>query len=101
MTYLIGTQTDHFVHVNDCLLIDIRMMQIGTIPDDESYNLVIGLLLSTNQLDPAVKYLDLMLKSGNMVSSKVFMDSILGCLNSGRLDTLCSIIQKCKVPTYG
>nr|UPT48546.1 pentatricopeptide repeat protein AaPPR275 [Agave angustifolia] len=72
-----------------------RMIQTGITPDDESYNLVIGLLILTN-LDSALKILDLILKSGNMLSSNVFMDCVRRCLNSGRLDTLSAIIEKCK-----
>lgn len=77
------------------------MMQTGVVPDDKSYNLVIGLLISTNQLDSALKILDLMLKSGNMLSSSVFMDCVRRCINTGRLDTISSIIEKCKVPISG
>ncbi|XP_072977545.1 pentatricopeptide repeat-containing protein At1g26460, mitochondrial [Typha angustifolia] len=73
-----------------------RMLQTGTLPDDESYNLVIGLLILVNQVDSALKYLDLTLKSGYMLSSSVFMDCVRSCVNSGRLDTLSSIIEKCK-----
>lgn len=72
-----------------------RMIQTGITPDDESYNLVIGLLISKN-LDSALKFLDLILKSGNMLSSSVFMDCVRRCVNTGRLDTLSSIIEKCK-----
>lgn len=80
-------------------MIDTRMMQTGVMPDDESYNLVIGLLISTNQLDSALKFTDLMLKSGNMLSLSVFVDCVRRCVNAGRLDTLSSIIEKCKVPS--
>ncbi|KAL0372506.1 UNVERIFIED_CONTAM: Pentatricopeptide repeat-containing protein, mitochondrial [Sesamum calycinum] len=52
-----------------------EMLQTGkeykeSLPDDESYDLVIGMLLSTNQIDSA--------------------------LNNVRLDTLVSIIERCK-----
>ncbi|XP_038983464.1 pentatricopeptide repeat-containing protein At1g26460, mitochondrial [Phoenix dactylifera] len=73
-----------------------RMLQTGTLPDDESYNLVIGLLILMNQVDSALKYLDLTLKSGYMLSSSVFSDCVRSCVNSGRLDMLSSIIEKCK-----
>ncbi|KAF6165103.1 hypothetical protein GIB67_000687 [Kingdonia uniflora] len=75
-----------------------RMLQTGkeSLPDDESYNLVIGLLFSTNHIDAALKYLDLTLKSGYMVSMAVFMECVKSCVNVGRLDTLTSIIERCK-----
>lgn len=73
-----------------------RMKDTGVMPDDESYNLVIGLLIKTNQLDSALKFTDSMLKSGHMLSSSAFMDCARRCVNSGRLDTLASIIEKCK-----
>lgn len=73
------------------------MLQTGTTPDDESYNLVIGLLILMNQIDSALKYMDLSIKSGYMISSSVFMDCVRSCVNAGKLDTLASIIEKCKV----
>ncbi|KAL6011980.1 hypothetical protein ACLOJK_002447 [Asimina triloba] len=74
------------------------MLQTGkeSSPDDESYDLVIGLLFSVNEIDTALKYLDLTLKSGYMVSTKVFSDCVWSCLNAGRLDTMASIIERCK-----
>ncbi|KAK1292907.1 Pentatricopeptide repeat-containing protein [Acorus calamus] len=64
--------------------IDFRMLETGkeSLPDEESYDLVIGLLILENQIDSALKYLDLTLKSG--------------CVTAGRLDTLTSIIERCK-----
>ncbi|KAG0485476.1 hypothetical protein HPP92_009331 [Vanilla planifolia] len=73
-----------------------RMLQTGCLPDDESYNLVIGLLLQKNQIESALKYLDMLLKSGYMLSSSVFTEYVRSCVNSGRLDTLALIIEKCK-----
>ncbi|XP_077211404.1 tetratricopeptide repeat (TPR)-like superfamily protein [Tasmannia lanceolata] len=75
-----------------------RMLQTGkdSLPDDESYDLVISLLFSVNQIDSALKYLDMTLKSGYMVSMKVFTDCVRSCVNAGRLDTLASIIERCK-----
>ena len=73
------------------------MLQTGTAPDDESYNLVIGLLITMNQIDSALKYMDLTLKSGYMVSMNVFTDCVRCCVTAGRLDVLASIIEKCKV----
>ncbi|KAJ1291744.1 hypothetical protein BS78_02G339700 [Paspalum vaginatum] len=73
-----------------------RMLQTGTLPDDESYNLVVGLLIRQNLVDSSLKYLDLMLKSGYTLSLTVFTDYVRACVRSGRLDTLASIIEKCK-----
>jgi pentatricopeptide repeat protein len=77
------------------------MLQTGTVPDEESYNLVVGLLIRQNLVDSSLKYLDLMLKSGYTPSLTVFTDYIQACVRSGRLDTLTSIIQKCKVHILG
>uniref|UniRef100_A0A453B5N3 PROP1-like PPR domain-containing protein n=1 Tax=Aegilops tauschii subsp. strangulata TaxID=200361 RepID=A0A453B5N3_AEGTS len=74
-----------------------RMLQTGIVPDDESYNLVVDLLLRHNRADSAFKYLELMLKSGYAVSSPVFAEYVRVCVKSGSLDTLASIIEKCKV----
>ncbi|KAF8389719.1 hypothetical protein HHK36_024238 [Tetracentron sinense] len=75
-----------------------RMLQTGqeSLPDDESYDLVTGMLFSTDQIDAALKYLDMTLKSGYMVSMRVFTECVQSCVNKGRLDTLASIIEKCK-----
>ncbi|OVA00786.1 Pentatricopeptide repeat [Macleaya cordata] len=75
-----------------------RMLQTGkeSMPDDESYDLVIGMLFLMNQIDAALKYLDLTLKSGYMVSMRVFTECVRSCVNLGRLDTLASIIERCK-----
>ncbi|KAK4479825.1 hypothetical protein RD792_015365 [Penstemon davidsonii] len=78
-----------------------RMLQTGreykeSLPDDESYDLVIGMLFSKNQIDSALKYIDLTLKSGYMLSMKVFANCVQSCVSNGRLDTLVSIIERCK-----
>lgn len=73
-----------------------RMLQTGTQPDDESYNLVVNLLIKLNRVDSTLKYLDLMLKSGYTISSSVFVEYVRACVRSGRLDTLASVIEKCK-----
>ncbi|XP_002512090.2 pentatricopeptide repeat-containing protein At1g26460, mitochondrial [Ricinus communis] len=65
-------------------------------PDDESYDLVIGMLFSTNQIDAALKYIDKTLKNGHTLSMRVFTECVKSCVNKGRLDTLVSIIEKCK-----
>ena len=80
-------------------LIDIRMLQTGTdsSPDEESYNLVIGLLLAQKQIDSALKYIDLALKNGYTISISVFETLVRSCIERGRLDTLTSVVEKCKV----
>lgn len=65
-------------------------------PDDESYNLVIGMLFQSDQINSAFKYIDLSLKSGYMMSMKVFYECVKSCVKKGSLDTLVSIIGKCK-----
>jgi len=77
------------------------MLRTGTVPDDESYNLVVGLLIRQNLFDSALKYLDMMLKSGHTLSLTIFTDYVRACMRSGRLDTLASIIEKCKVLLLG
>lgn len=67
------------------------------LPDDESYHLVVRLLLTRNQIDTALKYIDLTLKSGYNLSVEVFTECVSTCVNKGRLDTLVSIIERCKV----
>ncbi|KAL2226244.1 UNVERIFIED_CONTAM: Pentatricopeptide repeat-containing protein, mitochondrial [Sesamum indicum] len=78
-----------------------RMLQTGTeykdsLPDDESYDLIVGMLLSANQIDSALKYIDLTLESGYMLSMSAFLRCVQSCVNNGRLDTLVSIIERCK-----
>lgn len=75
------------------------MLQTGkeSLPDDESYNLVLGLLFLTNRIDDAFRYIDLTLKSGYPLSMKVFIWCIEVCVDKGRLDALVSVIERCKV----
>ncbi|XP_058777398.1 pentatricopeptide repeat-containing protein At1g26460, mitochondrial-like [Vicia villosa] len=75
-----------------------RMLQSGNeaLPDDESYDLVIGMLFSTDQIDAAFKYIDLTLKHGNVLSMNLFMNCVRSCVKQGRLDTLVAIIEKCR-----
>jgi hypothetical protein len=75
------------------------MLQSGNeaLPDDESYDLVIGMLFSTDQIDAAFKYIDLTLKNGNVLSMNLFMNCVRSCVKQGRLDTLVAIIEKCRV----
>ncbi|XP_057962038.1 pentatricopeptide repeat-containing protein At1g26460, mitochondrial [Malania oleifera] len=75
-----------------------RMLQTGkeSLPDDESYDLVVGMLFLTDQIDAALKYIDLTLKSGYMLSMSIFTECVKSCVNKGRLDALVSIIERCK-----
>jgi pentatricopeptide repeat protein len=92
---VVTTATDFTLKM--ILSVEIRMLQTGTQPDDESYNLVVNLLIKLNRVDSTLKYLDLMLKSGYTISSSVFVEYVRACVRSGRLDTLASVIEKCKV----
>ncbi|KAK9116491.1 hypothetical protein Sjap_015438 [Stephania japonica] len=75
-----------------------RMLQTGeeSLPDGESYDLVIGMLFTVNQIDSALKYMDMTLKCGNKVSMRVFTDCVRSCISAGRLDILVSIVERCK-----
>ncbi|OMO93403.1 hypothetical protein CCACVL1_06494 [Corchorus capsularis] len=78
-------------------LID-RMLQGGaeSLPDDESYALVIQMLFEAQQMDSALKYVDMALKSGSVLSMRIFTDCVHSCINQGQLDTLVTVIEKCK-----
>ncbi|EPS71121.1 hypothetical protein M569_03636 [Genlisea aurea] len=71
-------------------------VQKESAPDDESYDLLISMLLSKNQLDSAVKYIDLSLKSGFQLTFKSFLKCVQNCLSNSKLDTLASVIERCK-----
>ncbi|XVE85751.1 hypothetical protein DITRI_Ditri17bG0116100 [Diplodiscus trichospermus] len=75
-----------------------RMLQGGTesLPDDESYDLVIGTLFGTQRIDAALKLIDMALKSGYKLSMGVFTECLWCCVNQGRLDTLVTVIERCK-----
>ncbi|VVA92738.1 unnamed protein product [Arabis nemorensis] len=75
-----------------------RMLLSGkeSLPDDESYDLVIGMLFLTGKNDEAMKLMDMALKSGYMLSTTVFSDCVRSCVARGRTDTLVSIIERCK-----
>nr|CAN63146.1 hypothetical protein VITISV_029486 [Vitis vinifera] len=82
----------------DLYFIYIRMLQTGkeSMADDESYELVVGMLFLTDQIDATLRYVDLTLKSGYMLSMRVFAECVRSCVNKGRLDALVSIIERCK-----
>ncbi|KAJ6982567.1 hypothetical protein NC653_025625 [Populus alba x Populus x berolinensis] len=68
-------------------------------PDEESYDLVVTMLLNKGNIDAfdtALKYIDKILKGDYMLSMKVFDECVRKCCNFGRLDLLLSIIEKCK-----
>ncbi|PON64672.1 Pentatricopeptide repeat [Trema orientale] len=75
-----------------------RMRQTGkeSPPDDESYNLVLGMLFQTGRIDDAFRYIDLTLKSSYTLSVKVFTELVRVCVDKGRLDALVSIFDRCK-----
>lgn len=68
-----------------------------SLPDDASYDMVIGLLFLTGKNDEAMKLMDMAIKSGYMLSTTVFSECVRSCVAKGRTDTLVSIIEKCKV----
>ncbi|KAF5943073.1 hypothetical protein HYC85_020715 [Camellia sinensis] len=82
----------------DVYFVVIRMLQTDkeSLPDDELYDLVIGMLLLTDQIDATLKYIDLTLKFGYILSVNVFTECVRNCVNKGRLDTLVSIIERYK-----
>lgn len=81
------------------LCTSIRMLLSGkeSLPDDESHDLVIGMLFLTGKNDEAMKLMDMALKSSYMLSTTVFSDCVRSCVAKGRTDTLVSIIERCKV----
>ncbi|KAL4347475.1 hypothetical protein GQ457_17G015560 [Hibiscus cannabinus] len=75
-----------------------RMLQGGkeSLPNDESYDLVIGLLFEMQQIEAALKRIDMALESGYKLSLKVFTECVASCVKQGRLDTLVTLIERCK-----
>lgn len=75
-----------------------RMLHCGkeSQPDDESYDLVVSMLFQQDQIDAALKYIDITLKSGYMLSKMVFTDCVRSCVSKQRLDSLVMVIEKCK-----
>lgn len=81
------------------------MLQQGQVtkdclPDDESYDLIINLMLSLDRFDCAMKYINLALASGYMMSMNAFSGCVHNCIKNGKLDTLVSLIEKCKVHLF-
>jgi pentatricopeptide repeat protein len=73
------------------------MLAEGPLPDDGSFNLVVGLLIRTKHFDTALTYLDLMLKYGRTLNPGVYNGCIQFLLNSNKPDAATSFIDKCKV----
>ncbi|PHU02392.1 Pentatricopeptide repeat-containing protein, mitochondrial [Capsicum chinense] len=65
-------------------------------PDEESYDLVIGLLFKADLIDDALRYVDSALKSGSKLSMNLFNECVRSCIFKNRLDILVSIIERCK-----
>lgn len=105
LVYFEGKGSYYWVMMSDYLvdgLVCFRMIETGkefkeSLPDDESFALVIGMLLSVDHVDAALKYIDLNLKSGYALSADVFEVCVRGCINHDRLDALVAIIERCKV----
>ncbi|GAB2234225.1 hypothetical protein Drorol1_Dr00003468 [Drosera rotundifolia] len=75
-----------------------RMLQSGkgSLPDAESYGLVIPLLLQQDKIEDALKFIDLALKSGHPLTMNIFTECVRTCVTKRRVDTLVSIIERCK-----
>ncbi|XVF03219.1 hypothetical protein REPUB_Repub04eG0242600 [Reevesia pubescens] len=78
------------------LLERMRQGGVESLPDDESYELVIGMLFETQQIDAALNYIDMALKSGYKLSMRVFTECVACCVSQARLETLVTVIEKCK-----
>ncbi|KHG18043.1 hypothetical protein F383_04060 [Gossypium arboreum] len=74
------------------------MLQGGkeSLPDDESYDLVMGMLFEMRGVEAALKYIDMALQSGYKLSIKVFTECIACCVSQGQLDTLATLIERCR-----
>lgn len=71
-----------------------------SMPDEESFDLVIGMLLQKKETETAFKYIDLNLKFGYSMSLDVFSNCVSRLMESGSLDTLVSLIERCKVHVH-
>ncbi|PPS00499.1 hypothetical protein GOBAR_AA20176 [Gossypium barbadense] len=76
------------------------MLQGGkeSLPDDESYDLVMGMLFEMRGVEAALKYIDMALQFGYKLSIKVFTECIACCVSQGQLDTLATLIERCRPP---
>jgi pentatricopeptide repeat protein len=78
-----------------------RMIEIGKevedcSPDEESFDMVILAMFKKYQIYSALKFIDLTLKSGYMLSMNVFDMCIHHCTESNKLEDLTLIMEKCK-----
>ncbi|GMJ13435.1 hypothetical protein like AT1G26460 [Hibiscus trionum] len=75
-----------------------QMLQGGkeSLPDDETYDLVIGMLFESQQFEAALEYIYMALKSGYKLSMRIFTECVACSVNQGRLDTLATVIETCK-----
>lgn len=71
-----------------------------SLPDDESFDIVIEIFITRGSFDHVLKYIDLNLESGYPLSMKAFENCVKLCVKNGRLDTLLSIIDRCKVHAF-
>lgn len=67
------------------------------LPDDESYSLVIRMLLEANLMAPALKCTELYLNSGYVMSQHLFIEYVRYCARHRSVDTLNMLIKRCKV----
>ncbi|MBA0862794.1 hypothetical protein Goshw_012998 [Gossypium schwendimanii] len=68
-----------------------------SLPNDESYDLVMGMLFEMRRVEAALKYIDMALQSGYKLSIKVFTECIACCVSQGQLDTLVTLIERCRL----
>ncbi|KAA3460821.1 Tetratricopeptide repeat (TPR)-like superfamily protein isoform 1 [Gossypium australe] len=68
-----------------------------SLPNDESYDLVMGMLFEMRRVEAALKYIDMALQSGFKLSIKVFTECIACCVSQGQLDTLVTLIERCRL----
>lgn len=64
-------------------------------PNMKTYRLLVCILSQTYRAEAALPYIDLILKSGYMLSVKEFEECTLGCVQEGKHHILVSIIDKC------
>ncbi|KAK1379475.1 Pentatricopeptide repeat-containing protein [Heracleum sosnowskyi] len=94
-------ERDAAVNLLDKMIVDEKNYSK---PDEESFDLVIGMLLPSStyqisqrqRMETAHKYIDLNLKFGYSMSQEVFTKCMWNFMNFESLDTLVSIIEKCK-----
>ncbi|KAF3323375.1 pentatricopeptide repeat-containing protein [Carex littledalei] len=73
-----------------------KMLAEGPLPDDRSFNLVVGLLIRSKHFDTSLTYLDLMLKSGKTLNRSIYNGCIQFLLIFNKPDAATSFIDKCK-----